>query len=300
VRNQFAATLSSLADQDPRIYIVVADISPAGPMAAFREKHPDRFINVGVAEQSMIGICAGLALRGMRPFAYTIATFALYRPFEFIRDDLAYQGLPVTVVGIGGGTVYSTLGYTHYAQEDVALATSIPNLEVYAPCDANETHEITSYLVRRQGSTPAYLRLGKAGEPDLTSHLPSLDVSRVRLIHSREGGTAIVSYGLATQFAKRYVDNAVDQRVSPSLYTVPCLKPLDVPGIVSILSNYEKVIVIEDHVHQGGLGQRVREIAWNAGAKVQIECRSLPDEFVHCYGAHEEIVSRHLMQEFQH
>ena len=128
MRNAFAEVLADLGREDPRVCIVVADISPAGPMAKFREEFPERFINVGVAEQAMIGICAGLALKGMRPFAYTIATFALYRPFEFVRDDLAYQNLPVTVVGIGGGVVYSTLGGTHYAQEDVAVASSIPNM----------------------------------------------------------------------------------------------------------------------------------------------------------------------------
>ena len=101
MRNKFASAFYELAKNDSRLVIVVADISPAGSIAQFREEFPERFINTGVSEQSMIGIAAGMALRGMRPFAYTIATFALYRPFEFIRDDIAYQGLPVTVVGVG-------------------------------------------------------------------------------------------------------------------------------------------------------------------------------------------------------
>ena len=100
MRNTFAKTLYECAVADPSIYIVVADISPAGPMAEFRKHAPERFVNVGVAEQVMIGMCAGLALKGCKPFAYTIATFALYRPFEMVRDDLGYQNLPVTVVGI--------------------------------------------------------------------------------------------------------------------------------------------------------------------------------------------------------
>src|SRR6516164_7457480 len=88
---------------------VVADISPVGNMAKFRTEYPERFINVGVAEHKVIGICAGLALKGCQPFAYTIATFSLYRPFEMVRDDLCYQNLPVTVVGMGAGVIYSTL-----------------------------------------------------------------------------------------------------------------------------------------------------------------------------------------------
>ena len=134
MRNTFAETLYREATEDDRIFIVVADISPVGNMANFRTEYPDRFVNVGVAEQSMIGICAGLALKGCQPFAYTIATFSLYRPFEMVRDDLCYQNLPVTVVGIGGGVTYSTLGGTHHAQEDVAVMSAIPNMAVIAPC----------------------------------------------------------------------------------------------------------------------------------------------------------------------
>src|ERR1700726_2693192 len=127
MRNTFSEALYQAASANPDVYIVVADISPAGSMEKFRKEFPERFLNVGVAEQSMIGICAGLALKGCQPFAYTIATFSLYRPFEMVRDDLGYQNLPVTVVGIGGGVVYSTLGARHPAQEDVATASAIPN-----------------------------------------------------------------------------------------------------------------------------------------------------------------------------
>src|ERR671925_562252 len=122
MRNAFAQTLYQIAKENPNVFVVAADISPVGSMGAFREEFPDHFINVGVAEQSMIGICAGLALRGCIPFAYTIATFSIYRPFEMVRDDLCYQNLPVTVVGMGAGVIYSTLGGTHHTQEDIAIA----------------------------------------------------------------------------------------------------------------------------------------------------------------------------------
>ena len=114
MRNRFADVLYEIGKTDHRIAALVADISPAGSMAKFRQEFPERFVNCGVAEQSMIGIAAGMALRGMRPFCYTIATFALYRPFEMVRVDLCYQNLPVTVVGMGAGVIYSTLGGTHH------------------------------------------------------------------------------------------------------------------------------------------------------------------------------------------
>ena len=109
MRNRFADTFYELGKNDARLCVIVADISPAGSIEKFRSEFPRRFINTGVSEQIMIGMAAGMAQRGLRPFAYTIATFSLYRPFEMVRDDLCYQNLPVTVVGIGGGVSYSTL-----------------------------------------------------------------------------------------------------------------------------------------------------------------------------------------------
>src|SRR5207248_1419159 len=168
MRDAFARTIYDVAKAVPKVFVVVADISPAASMAPFQTDFPERFLNVGVAEQTMIGLTAGLALRGCRPFAYTIATFAVYRPFEQVRDDLCYQNLPVTVVGVGGGVAYSSLGGTHHAQEDVVLASALPNMTVLAPCDPAECREATLYCVTQEHG-PVYLRLGKAGEPDLTS-----------------------------------------------------------------------------------------------------------------------------------
>src|SRR5215467_8597392 len=167
MRNTFAQTFYEAAKLDERLAVVVADISPAGSMQKFRDEFPDRFVNTGVAEQVMIGMCAGMALRGLRPFAYTIATFTLYRPFEFVRDDLCYQNLPVTVVGMGAGVIYSTLGGTHHTQEDIAIAGALPNMQIIAPCDPAECTEATLYCAEQKRG-PVYLRLGKAGEPNYT------------------------------------------------------------------------------------------------------------------------------------
>src|SRR5258708_24580214 len=127
MRNTSSEALYQEATGNPDVYIVVADISPAGSMSKFSTEYPERFINVGVAEQSMIGICAGLALKGCQPFAYTIATFSLYRPFEMVRDDLGYQNLPVTVVGMGAGIIYSALGGPPPLHEGISTARALPN-----------------------------------------------------------------------------------------------------------------------------------------------------------------------------
>jgi len=166
MRNMFAEALYREATENPDIFIVVADISPVGNMAKFRTEYPERFINVGVAEQSMIGICAGLALKGCQPFAYTIATFSLYRPFEIVRDDLCYQNLPVTVVGMGAGVIYSDHGGTHHTMEDIAIAGAIPNMQIVAPCDPAEVAEATRWCARQRNG-PVYLhRQVRRTEPD--------------------------------------------------------------------------------------------------------------------------------------
>ncbi len=288
----FAETLYEIGSKDPRIFIVVADISPAGSMAKFREECPDRFINVGVAEQSMVGICAGLALNGCQPFAYTIATFALYRPFEMVRDDLGYQNLPVTIVGIGGGVVYSTLGGTHHAQEDIAVASAIPNMSVIAPCDSLEAREATRYCAT-QKSGPIYLRLGKAGEPVLTqSAIEPWRFGKLRYLRRGED-VCILSYGLVLGKAAELADRLEEQGRSVSLVSASTLKPLDRPGIEGVLSSHEQVVVIEEHAPQGGLAAQTKQIAWDIRAQCRLNTYTLQDQFIHCYGSHDDLLAAH-------
>ena len=292
MRDQFARTLYDVAQKTPDVFIVVADISPAASMAPFRAEFPDRFINVGVAEQSMIGLCAGLALRGCRPFAYTIATFSIYRPFEQVRDDICYQNLPVTIVGIGAGIAYSTLGGTHHAQEDVAIMSALPNMTVLAPCDPAETAVATRAAVERNG--PVYLRLGKSGEPDLTSQAVDPFVfGRIRRLRSgRE--VCVLSYGPITKMAFDAAD-AIEREsgVTVAVTSVHTLKPLDREGIARVLQQFATVVVLEEHSPRGGLGGQVKEIAWELGARCRLTTLSLQDEFIHAFGSHAYLLGRH-------
>ena len=292
MRNMFAKTFHEAAQKDPRLCVVVADISPAGAMVQFREQFPDRFINTGVAEQIMIGMCAGMSMRGLKPFAYTIATFALYRPFEFIRDDLCYQNLPVTVVGIGGGVTYSTLGGTHHAMEDVAVASSLPNMRVIAPCDPEEARAATQWCVGQEEG-PVYLRLGKAGEPVITGGAKDpFTFGKVRLL--REGGdVCILGYGPILKMAMDAAAALEKRNISVAVASVHTLKPLDREGIASILGKYPKVVVLEEMVPQGGLSASVKALAWESGAKCKLGCMTLKDEFLHVYGKHEDILVAH-------
>jgi transketolase len=281
-----------IAQATPDVFIIVADISPAASMAPFRTQFPERFINVGVAEQSMIGLCAGLAQRGCRPFAYTIATFSIYRPFEQVRDDICYQNLPVTIVGIGGGISYSTLGGTHHAQEDVAIMSALPNMTVLAPCDPAETAAATRAAIERNG--PLYLRLGKSGEPDLTSRaIDPFVFGKIRRLRPGRD-VCILSYGPIAKMAFDAAE-AIERESggSVAVTAVPTLKPLDREGIARVLQQFATVVVVEEHSPRGGLGGQVKEIAWDSGARCRLTTFSLQDEFIHAFGSHAYLLGRH-------
>jgi len=292
MRNTFAETFHEAAKSDPHLCVVVADISPAGAMDKFRQEFPDRFINTGVAEQIMIGMVAGMSMRGLKPFAYTIATFTLYRPFEFIRDDLCYQNLPVTVVGIGGGVTYSTLGSTHHAQEDVAIACAVPNLRVIAPCDPEEVEAATRWCINQQEG-PVYLRLGKAGEPIL-SDADSDPFLYGKLRYLRRGrDICIIGYGPILKMGIELADILKTLSFSVSVISAHTLKPFDEEGIKPVLCQHKHIIVLEEMVPHGGLADVVRVAAWKSRATCRIDCFTLKDEFVHCYGKHEDILDAH-------
>ncbi|KJC54785.1 transketolase [Bradyrhizobium sp. LTSP849] len=291
MRNTFSETLYAEATANPDVYIVVADISPAGSMAKFSSEYPERFINVGVAEQSMIGIAAGLALKGCQPFAYTIATFSLYRPFEMIRDDLCYQNLPVTVVGMGAGVIYSTLGGTHHTQEDIAIASALPNMQVLAPCDPLECIEATRWCARQKNG-PVYLRIGKAGEPVLTAQAEPWQFGKLRYLR-RGSDVCILTYGVITAMATDIADKLAAQGRSVSLVSAHTLKPLDRDGISEALRQHPHVVVIEEHAPQGGLASQVKQIAWDVRTTCRLDTFTLQDAFIHNYGSTNDLLAAH-------
>lgn len=292
MRNTFSEALYQAAVNNPDIYVVVADISPAGSMVKFRDQFPERFINVGVAEQSMIGICAGLALRGCQPFAYTIATFTLYRPFEMVRDDLCYQNLPVTIVGMGAGVIYANLGSTHHTQEDIAVAGAIPNMQIIAPCDPNECTEATAYCAQ-QRKGPVYLRIGKAGEPNYTDKaIDRWEFGKLRYI-KKGADVCILSYGVIMQKAMQLAERFEKAGKSVSVVSCHTMKPLDVAGIERALHTHKHVIVIEEHAPQGGLAPQTKQVAWDTRATCRLDTFTLKDQFIHNYGSHDDLLASH-------
>jgi transketolase len=304
MRNALAQTLYEIAKRDPRIVVIVADISPAGAMDDFRREFPDRFYNVGVAEQAAMGLAAGLAMRGFKPFVYSIATFMLYRAFEFIRVDLAYQDLPVTVVGMGAGLSYSTLGATHQAVEDVAVAMAVPNLTVLAPCDPAETAECARWCAGRESGGPVYMRIGKAGELSLTENSEEFSPGRMRWwgpeVHAC-GDVCVLSYGPIASVAAGVVRELRSRGLVAEMALQPFLAPLHETNIIEkVLHYFDHVVIIEEAIN-APLAARVKGLAVDTcmGSRGEddpslvIRSFALPREFCPLHGTREELLDHY-------
>jgi transketolase len=198
----------------------------------------------------------------------------------------------VTVVGIGGGVTYSTLGGTHHAQEDVSVACSIPHMSVIAPCDPAETEAATRWCAQQE-TGPVYLRLGKAGEPDLSAAAKTQwAFGKIREL--RQGSdVCILSYGPITKKAFEVADAIGSRGRSAAIYSVHTLKPLDREGLRDVLARYPHVILIEECAPSGSLAMRVKELAWETQARCRLDTFSLQDDFIHCYGSHDDLLSKH-------
>ena len=292
MRNAFSEEIYKHIKKNKNIYIVAADISPAGSMEIFRKKYPNRFINVGVAEQSMIGVCAGLAMRKKRAFAYTIATFALYRPFEMIRDDICYQNLPVTIVGMGAGTIYSNLGGTHMTQEDISIAKSMPNMSVIAPADPIELNFAVDYC-SNISKGPVYLRIGKSGEKNFSNHSrEKWKFGKIRKIINGKN-ICFISYGPIIKKVFECRDLLKKEKIYPSIYNCHTLKPLDKIRLNTIFDEYKKIVILEDHSEINGLAQDVKSYAFESKYKGKILSFSLKDKFYHTFEKQDHMLDLH-------
>ncbi len=288
MRNKFSETLFKNIRKNRNIFVVAADISPSGAMAKF-QKSNNNFINVGVAEQNMIGVCAGLAMSGKKVFAYTIAPFSIYRPFEMVRDDICYQNLPITVVGMGAGTVYANLGGTHTAIEDISIARSIPNMTVISPSDPLELISATNYCCTKN-SSPVYLRIGKSGEKNITSDAKEKwRFGKIRkILNGKE--TCILTHGPISQLAFEAIKH---KKQNISLYSCSTLKPFDEVSLNKIFKKYKKIITLEDHSIIGGLSDIITGLAFKNQYKGKIITNSLKDKFIHVFSNQNDLLAAH-------
>jgi transketolase len=256
LRTAFIQALNELADRDDRVCLVVGDLGYS-VIEDFANKHPKQFVNAGVSEQNMIGLAVGMALTGKIVFTYSIGNFGTLRCLEQIRNDVCYHRANVKVVAVGGGLAYGNLGVTHHASEDVAIMRSLPNMTVVAPGDPIEARLATRAVVALDG--PAYLRLGKAGEPVVHEQEPAFELGRA--IKLREGSdvTLIASGGMlatADKVARRLAEHDLGVRLL-SMHTI---KPLDRGAVMRAATETRYVFTLEEHSVEGGLGGAVAEV----------------------------------------
>ena len=256
MRTAFIETLLDLAEHDARIWLLCGDLGYS-VLERFAGRFPDRFVNVGVAEQNMTGVAAGLALCEKIVFTYSIANFPIMRCLEQIRNDVCYHGLNVNIVAVGGGWAYGSQGYTHHALEDLAVMRAMPNMQVIAPGDPLETRLATRAIVEWPG--PCYLRLGKAGEPNIHETGIQLEIGHV--IRMRSGTDALmISIGGMLQTTLAAVESAAQLGVSVAVWSSPSLKPLDTQAIVAAATQYPLIMTVEEGNVNGGLGSAVAEV----------------------------------------
>jgi transketolase len=261
MRGAFVKTLAGLAAKDPRIVLMTGDLGFMS-IEPFAEQFPDRFFNVGVAEQNMTGLATGLAEAGFIPFIYSIATFASLRAYEFIRNGPILHRLPVRVVGIGGGFEYGPAGPTHHALEDAGVMRVQPGISVFAPADHEQTSTCLSATWNLPG--PVYYRLGKNDKTVVPGLGGRFETGRMQTI--REGGDLlIVAMGSVAVEAAAAAQALAARGVEASVVVVASLNPAPVEDLADALARSAVALTVEAHFVVGGVGSLVCEVAAGRG-----------------------------------
>ena len=274
MRDTFVRTLTALAEQNRDICLLTADLG-FGVLDPFREKCPGQFFNVGIAEQNMLSMAAGLALWGKTVVVYSIGNFPTLRCLEQIRNDCAGHRANVKIVCVGGGFTYGSLGMSHHATEDLAVMGAIPDITVFSPADPAETEGAVKAMLEQKGT--CYLRLGRGGETPVHGEIPEFRVGKA--IPVREGRDAAVFFtgpqwaDISEALALLNKDN-----IQPAVFSFPTVKPLDEALIRDCARNFRLIVTVEEHSIRGGFGSAVAEILAESGG-AQLLRLGVPDAF---------------------
>lgn len=270
MRDAFIKELLVAARSDPRVFLAVGDLG-FGVVDDFALELPSRFLNGGVAEQNLLGVSAGLALEGYRPFVYSIANFPTFRALEQIRNDICYHKLPVTIVSVGAGVAYGPLGYSHYGVEDIAVMRVLPHMRVLSPADPVEAQQCVHEALGSDG--PVYIRLGKNGEPRIhpEERLPSLSSPLVL----REGhDLTILATGSVAGDCLLAADTLDGEGVTAAVVSCPTVSPFAREWLAAHPVQ-TPILTVEEHVSFAGFGSQVLEAASELGMGHRVVCQGL-------------------------
>ena len=255
MRDAFINALTDLAEMDKNIVLLTGDLG-FGVFEEFEARFPGQYFNVGIAEQNMMGLAAGLSLEGKKVVVYSIGNFVSLRCLEQIRNDACYHDASITIVASGGGFSYGSLGMSHHTTEDIAILRALPNMVVVAPCTRKEAEEATKQLVTSKGV--GYLRLDKTAAEEVAEAQP-FSIGKSRIFREGTDITLIATGGIleeAVLAAKELESFGLDVKIL-GIHTV---KPIDKEEILKSARETGGLVVIEEHNKDGGLGSAVAEV----------------------------------------
>jgi len=256
-REAYGRVLVELGEQYPDLVVLDADLSKSTKTYEFSKRFPERFFNMGIAEQNMMGTAAGLALAGKIPCASTFAVFAVGRAFDQIRNSIAYPGLNVKIIASHAGITVGEDGASHQSIEDISLIRTIPNMTVIVPADATETAQAVKAAVAYNG--PVYIRLGRPKVPVLFGADYQFQLDRSLVL--REGTDAVIfAAGIMVSEALKAASLLAEEGIQAAVVNVHTIKPLDERTIVDLAEKTGAVVTAEEHSIYGGLGSAVAEV----------------------------------------
>ena len=275
MRTAFVNSFLQLAECGHNIHLLTADLG-FKLFDPIREKYPERFTNVGVAEANMVGIAAGMAMQGFRVFCYSIAPFIIFRALDQIRADICHMKLPVTLLAAGSGLFYGYEGMTHHAIEDIAIARALPNMTVLAPGDPLECEVLVKAAINLDG--PCYLRLGGNDSPLVYENLQRPKFGEISCLQPN-GNVAIIANGEMLLRAKKAIELLKKDGILCRFYSIHTLKPIDHLTIEKIARECNCIITLEEHSVINGIGTAITEILFSCGYRGKFKKFGIPDEY---------------------
>lgn len=257
-----ARVLSDLADGDERIAVLTADLGFSNRTVEFSYRHPDRFFNMGIAEQNMVSVAAGLATVGYVPYVATFASFLGLLCCEHIRTDLAYPSLPVRLLGHHAGISLGYYGTSHHATEDIGIMRAIANLKIVCPADAYSLEHALRQTVDVEG--PIYFRLGRGREADAYAEGEPWEFGKVSVL--RHGGDGVLfANGIMVAAARAAAETLAQKGIDLTVVDLHTIQPFDVEGVLSLIESTRHVFVAEEHNTRTGVATAVADAMVDAG-----------------------------------
>ncbi|MGC4154035.1 MAG: transketolase C-terminal domain-containing protein [Propionicimonas sp.] len=256
-RQAFAEALIELAEADDRVVAVCNDSVGSSNLVGFRNRFPNRLINVGIAEQDMVGVGAGLVNSGMIPFVCGAAPFLTGRALEQIKADVAYSQFPVVLCGISPGMAYGALGPTHHSVEDLSWLRPLPGLDIVVPADRAETRQAVQLAARQEH--PVYIRVGRTAVPDVNP--PGAGLTRGRWTRLRDGGdVTIIALGTLVSRALTAAGELAQEGISARVLNAAYVAPLDVDAVLAAVAETGAIVTAEEANVAGGLGAAIASV----------------------------------------